>query len=166
MFAEAPHYADPLSGVEENLAYNAFLVGKSLLGMRVADVLAAIARLEEKHKPRRIVLCGRSDAALVACLAAAVSPLIHGVACEDMLLILPDALLGRGPRHQRRQHPPGTARSSSGICPKSSLRSRRRKVLIASGIGELPKPGPHVRIIPERFSAEPQRLMEWFDGFL
>ena len=33
-------YADPLCGVEENLAYNAFLVGRTLLGMRVADVLA------------------------------------------------------------------------------------------------------------------------------
>src|SRR6185295_10928054 len=35
-------YADPLVGVEENLAYNAFLVGKSLLGMRVTDVQAAV----------------------------------------------------------------------------------------------------------------------------
>ncbi len=56
-FADAPHYADPLSGVEENLAYNAFLVGQSLLSKRVADILAGIARLNEKHKPRRIVLC-------------------------------------------------------------------------------------------------------------
>jgi len=39
-----PDYADPLCGVEENLAYNAFLVGKSLLGMRVTDVLAAIKK--------------------------------------------------------------------------------------------------------------------------
>ena len=30
--------------MEENIAYNAFLVGKSLLGMRVADVLAAVRR--------------------------------------------------------------------------------------------------------------------------
>ena len=35
-------YADPLCGVEENIAYNAFLVGKRLLGMRVADVLKAV----------------------------------------------------------------------------------------------------------------------------
>ena len=32
-------YADPLSGVEENIAYNAFLVGKSLLGLRVSYAL-------------------------------------------------------------------------------------------------------------------------------
>ena len=86
IFARAPHYADPLSGAEENIAYNAFLVGKSLLGMRVADVLAAIGRIGETVKPRRIVVCGRRDAALVACLAAAVDPAIDRVACEDMLL--------------------------------------------------------------------------------
>ncbi len=37
-------YADPLVGVEANLAYNAFLVGRSLLGMRVADVQAAVVQ--------------------------------------------------------------------------------------------------------------------------
>ena len=38
-------YADPLVGVEENIAYNAFLVGKSLLGMRVTDVLVAVRKI-------------------------------------------------------------------------------------------------------------------------
>ena len=82
----ARNYADPLSGVEENIAYNAFLVGKSLVGMRVADVLKALERLAAKGKPRRVIVCGRRDAALVACLAAAVHPTIDRVACEEMLL--------------------------------------------------------------------------------
>jgi pimeloyl-ACP methyl ester carboxylesterase len=86
IFAMAATYADPLSGAEENIAYNAFLVGKNLVGMRVADVLAAISRLGDKFKPRRMVLCGRRDAAMVACLAAAVSKQVDQVACEDMLL--------------------------------------------------------------------------------
>src|SRR5262249_3030836 len=43
-------YANPLCGVEENLAYNAFLVGKSLLGMRVADVLKAAAKVRADAK--------------------------------------------------------------------------------------------------------------------
>ena len=47
-------YVDPLVGVEENLAYNAFLVGESLLGMRVADVLAAVGK-----QMGRVALCGR-----------------------------------------------------------------------------------------------------------
>jgi hypothetical protein len=79
-------YADPLSGVEENLAYNAFLVGGSLLGMRVADVLAAVDGLTSAPVRRPIVLCGRRDAALVAFLAAAVEPRIDRVAVEDAIL--------------------------------------------------------------------------------
>src|SRR5205823_14045569 len=56
-------HADPLVGVEENLAYNAFLVGKSLLGMRVTDVQAAVRKLAAQTKRPRIILCGRRDAA-------------------------------------------------------------------------------------------------------
>jgi hypothetical protein len=55
-------YADPLSGVEENIAYNAFLVGKCLAGMRTADVLAAIERVTNMNRPQHIVLCGCRDA--------------------------------------------------------------------------------------------------------
>jgi dienelactone hydrolase len=72
-------YADPLEGVEENLAYNAFLVGQSLLGLRVADVLAAV-----RKQSGRVTLCGRRDAALVACFAAAVEPAVTRVALEQM----------------------------------------------------------------------------------
>jgi hypothetical protein len=81
-------YADPLCGVEENIAYNAFLLGTSLLGLRVADVLKATAQIRADAKPARIVLCGRKDAALVACFAAAVDPTIDAVATEDMQLSL------------------------------------------------------------------------------
>jgi pimeloyl-ACP methyl ester carboxylesterase len=79
-------YADPLAGVEENLAYNAFLVGKSLLGMRVTDVQAAVRKLAAQTKRSRIVLCGRRDAALVACLTAAVEPSVTHLAMEQMPL--------------------------------------------------------------------------------
>src|SRR5205814_6371246 len=76
-------YADPLVGVEENLAYNAFLVGKSLLGMRVTDVQAAVRALAARMKPARVVLCGRRDATLVACLTAAIEPCVTHVAVEQ-----------------------------------------------------------------------------------
>jgi hypothetical protein len=75
-----------LTGVEENLAYNAFLVGKSLIGMRVTDVQAAVQKLTTQAKPSRIVLCGRRDAALVACLTAAIEPSVTHVAMERMPL--------------------------------------------------------------------------------
>ncbi len=162
-FARATHYADPLDGAEENIAYNAFLVGKSLLGMRVADVLAAVSRLGEKGKPRRIVLCGRRDAALVACLVAAVEPAIDGVACEDLLLSLRLLFTAEG-------HPLNAASILPRLLQKFGdiadiiARIAPRRVLLASGIGEWPAPPPHVRIIPARFSAEPRRLLEWFDA--
>src|SRR5262249_7042131 len=73
-------YDDRLCGVEEKVAYNAFLVGKSLLGMRVADVLAAVAEVTAKARQKRLVLCGGRDAALVACLAAAVEPRVSHLA--------------------------------------------------------------------------------------
>jgi len=78
-------YADPLVGVEENLAYNAFLVGKTLLGMRVADVAAAVKKATADRKFAHVVLCGRRDAALVAAMTAALEPAITHVAVEEML---------------------------------------------------------------------------------
>ncbi len=78
-------YADPLVGVEENIAYNAFLSGQSLLGIRVADVLAAVQQQHQIHRPRQLVLVGRRDAALVVALAAAVERRITHVAIEALL---------------------------------------------------------------------------------
>jgi hypothetical protein len=56
--------------------------------MRVADVLTAVQQAARTSQPRRIVLCGRRDAALVACLAAAIEPSITHVATEGLLLDL------------------------------------------------------------------------------
>jgi pimeloyl-ACP methyl ester carboxylesterase len=163
LFAKVPHYADALDGVEENIAYNAFLVGRTLLGMRVADVVAAVSRIRQKDRPRRLVLCGRRDAALVACMAAAVHPQIDRVAIEDMLLSFRPLFTAEGYPINAASILPGLLQRFgditdiiSGIAP--------RKVLLAAGIGGWPTPPQHVRIIPARFSAEPQRLQEWLDA--
>src|SRR5262249_47033121 len=79
-------YSDPIVGVEANIAYNAFLVGRTLLGLRAADVAAAARQLAGATRSRRVILCGRRDAAVVACLTAAVEPAVQGVAVEEMLL--------------------------------------------------------------------------------
>lgn len=79
-------YEDPLNGVEENLAYNAFLAGQSLLGLRVAGTIAACRKLREQYAARRLVLCGRRDAAFVALLAAAVEPSISALVLDETLL--------------------------------------------------------------------------------
>ncbi len=159
-FAKAPQYADPLSGPEENLAYNAFLVGKSLLGMRVADVLAAISRLGEKGKSGRIVLCGRRDAALVACLAAAVSPGVGQVACEDMPLSLPTLFGASGVPINAASILPGLLQKFGDIADVLA-QIAPRKVLIASGIGNPSGSGQHTRFVPQPFSKEPKLLADW-----
>jgi cephalosporin-C deacetylase-like acetyl esterase len=160
IFAKAAHYADPLSGVEENLAYNAFLVGKSLLGMRVADVLAAISRLGDRVKPGRIVLCGRRDAALVACLAAAIDKQVDRVACEDMLLSFRPLFNAEGLPINAASILFGMLQRFGDVADVLATIAPRQ-VLIASGIGEWSRPSPHVRIIPQRFSELPQQLTEW-----
>lgn len=163
IFARAPHYADALSGVEENLAYNAFLVGKSLLGMRVADVLKAISRISEKETSRRIVLCGRRDAALVACLAAAVDRRIDRVACEEMLLSYRKLFSAEGHPLNAASILPGMLRKFGDITDVISQVAPRRTLLTTS-IGDWPEPPQHVRMRTQRLSAEPQTLMSELRG--
>jgi dienelactone hydrolase len=154
-------YADPISGVEENVAYNAFLVGKSLLGMRVSDVQAAVHAYRASAKPRRLVVCGRRDAALVACFAALVEPAIDQVAAEEMLLSF-RSLFG----------PEGRAVNAASILP-AFLRHFRdvaamlaaispRKVLLSAGVaGDGEAFAPNVRNVTGRFSDNGQMLTEW-----
>ena len=162
-FARATNYADPLSGAEENIAYNAFLVGKSLIGMRVADVLAAISKIAEKSGSRRIVLCGRRDAALVACLAAAISKQVVQVACEEMPLSFRKLFSAEGyPLNAASIHP-GLLQKYGDVA-EIVAQIAPRKMLLASGIGEWKEPPSHVRLIPQRFSGEPQRIIEAIRG--
>ena len=160
IFARAGHYADPLSGVEENIAYNAFLVGKSLLGMRVADVLTALERIAVRGKPRRVIVRGRRDAALVACLAAAVEPKIDRAACEDMILSFRSLFSAEGFPINAASILPGLLQKFGDV--EAILgQIAPRTVVIASGVGPLARTMPNVQIVPERFSAEPRRLTEW-----
>lgn len=156
-------YADPLAGVEENLAYNAFLVGESLLGLRVSDVLSAVRTLAARLRPGRIVLCGRRDAALVACFAAALEPAIDGVATEEMLR-----------RYSTVFSPDGHAINASNIVPNllrdfgdlpEVLRGLApRRVLIAAGVGESVPGLPSVRETGHRFTSDVRILTEWLGG--
>jgi cephalosporin-C deacetylase-like acetyl esterase len=153
-------YADPLSGVEENLAYNAFLVGESLLGMRVADVLAAVAEVASGAGRRPIVLCGRRDAALVACLAAALEPRIDRLAVEDAMLSLWPLFEGEGQAVNAASVLPGMLRDFGDI-PDVLAEVAPREVLAAAPRGVPERPLPSVRVIRERFTADPDRLLAW-----
>ena len=156
-------YCDPISGVEENLAYNAFLVGKSLLGMRVTDVLAAVKRLVDPTKPKKLVLVGRRDSALVACMAAAVEPAIDRVAVEDLL-----------PSFRSLFSPEGRPINSASILPGLLQRFgdvdhvltqiAPRKVLVAGAARGNHAGLRSVSAIENRFTQEGKVLVDWLEG--
>jgi dienelactone hydrolase len=153
-------YADPLAGVEENLAYNAFLVGKSLLGMRVADVLAAVRDLTSKTELPQIVLCGRRDAALVSSFAAALEPKIHGVATEEMLLSFLLLFDAAGTAINAASIVPGLLQSFGDI-PDVLGEIAPRKMLIAAGLGDPPLRLRAATVQKELFTKQPQSLLDW-----
>ena len=153
------NYADPLVGVEENIAYNAFLVGKSLLGMRVTDVLAAVQLIRDHRKGRRVVLCARGDAALTACFAASVEPTIEKVATEDMLLSFRSIFDTAGSPVNAASILPGLLQRIGDI-PQVLAEIAPRRILIAAGVGEF-RNNPAVRVVPGRFSQDPQILTDW-----
>jgi cephalosporin-C deacetylase-like acetyl esterase len=152
-------YADPLVGVEENLAYNAFLVGKTLAGMRTADVLAAVAKLREKTG-RKIVLVGRRDAALVACLAAALDPKIAAVAVEGMPLSFRPLFDPDGRPINAASIVPGLLRDFGDVTELLGAISPR-KVLAANGTGTPLRRIYSVALRTAGFTAEPEALLEW-----
>ena len=156
-------YADPLSGVEENVAYNAFLVGQTLLGLRVADVLAAARKALDAIKPRALFLCGRRDAALVACLAAAEEPAIQGVATEEMLRSFLPLFSPGGYPINAASILPGLLRDF-GDLPDVLDTIGPRRVLVAAGIGAGAWPLPSVRVVDGRFTDDPRVLTDWLRG--
>ena len=153
-------YTDPLTGVEENIACNAFLVGKSLLGMRVADVLAAIDQLAAKAKPAWIVLCGRRDATLVACLAAAISPAVAGVAVEEMLLSFWPLFEAEGRPINAASILPSLLGNFGDVADVLAENPKQR-ILIAASSGRLSRELPSVSSITQRLTANPERLTTW-----
>ncbi len=153
-------YADPLVGVEENLAYNAFLVGKSLLGMRVTDVRAAVRELAARTKRARVVLCGRRDAALVACLTAAIEPRVTHVAVERMPLT-----------YRWYFDPVGRPINAASILP-ALLRDHGdidqvlaavapRRMLSAAGLGAPGQRLPTLQRAEGLFTGDPALLTDW-----
>ncbi len=153
-------YADPLVGVEENIAYNAFLVGKSLLGMRVTDVLAAVRKIGDHHKARRVVLCARRDAALIACFAASADPTIDMVATEDMILSFRPLFGADGSPINAASILPGLLQRFGDIVQVLAEIAPRR-ILIAAGVGGESRDNPTVRAVPGRFSQDPRILTDW-----
>jgi dienelactone hydrolase len=156
-------YTDPLSSVEANIAYNAFLVGRTLLGLRVADVAAAVRWLTAERRPRRVILCGRRDAALVACVAAAVEPAAGGVAAEEMLLSVLPLFSAEGYPLNASNVLPGLLRDFGDI-PDVLGEIGPRKVLVAAGVGAKVQSATSIQVTKERFTLDPRVLTDWLLG--
>jgi cephalosporin-C deacetylase-like acetyl esterase len=154
-------YTDPLDGVEENIAYNAFLVGKSLLGMRVTDVLAAVGK--HKEKSNRLVLVGRRDAALVAAFAAAVEPAIHAVAVDEMLLSFWPFFEPTGPVVNAASLLPGLFRDF-GDLPDVLNAIAPRKVLAAAPLNKPEREVKALRIVEKSLVKDPLQMIGWLAG--
>jgi dienelactone hydrolase len=153
-------HADPLAGVEANIAYNAFLAGQSLIGMRVGDVLAALAELRSKLRFGRVLLCGRRDAALVACFAAALDGGGAMLAVEEML-----------PSYRLLFDPAGRPINAASIAP-ALLRNHGdipdvlqsispRKMLLAASRGTVDRRPDSAQLTGDRFTTSASILLEW-----
>lgn len=153
-------HADPLCGVEENLAYNAFLLGRNLLGMRVADVLKAVAEVKADTKAERVVLCGRKDSALAACLTAVVDPAITAVAVEDMLLSYWPLFEADGKAINAASILPRILRDFGDVSAVL-LAIAPRKVLAASATGKPDHEVANLTQTEKRFSADAGVLLDW-----
>jgi cephalosporin-C deacetylase-like acetyl esterase len=153
-------YADPLAGVEADLASNTFLVGKSLLGMRVTDVQLAVRKLAAETRRPRIVLCGRRDAALVACLTAAIEPRVTHVALEEMPLTYRWYFDPAGRPINAASIVPGLLRDHGDI--EQILGAiAPRPMLVAAGFGQSGQVIPGLRETEKRFTENPALLTDW-----
>jgi cephalosporin-C deacetylase-like acetyl esterase len=153
-------YADPLAGVEENIAYNAFLVGKTLVGMRVTDVLEVVRRTAAKVKPKRVVLCGRRDAGLVALFAAAAGPAVDRVAAEEVPLSLLPWFAADTGAVNAASVVPGLLRDC-GDLPDVLAQVAPRRVLVAAPTSKSPRALAHVQVVEGRFSTDARLLTDW-----
>ena len=127
-------YTDPISSVEANIAYNAFLLGQTVLGMRVADVLAAVKTLVRDLSPKHVVIQGRKDAALVACFAAAIDTTIHEVILENMLTSYLPLFSAEGLPLNASSIPPGLLRDFGDLDKVlAEIQPRRVRISTAGG---------------------------------
>jgi hypothetical protein len=157
-------YTNPISSVEANIAYNAFLVGQSLLSLRVADVLAAVQSLKRERKPSRIILCGRHDAAIVACLAAAVDKSIERVSAEELLLSYMSLFAPQGLPVNAANVVPRLLRDFGDI-PDVLEQISPRKMFIAAAFGATTRQLPSsAQRSDSAFSKDPRVLTQWLES--
>ena len=107
-----------------------------------------------------VVLCGRRDAALVACLATAVQPDVKRLAVEEMALSHLPLFEEAGRPVNASNILPGMLRCWGDIADVLADIAPR-KVLVAVGLGKSPRRLNSVEFRDRRFSSEPRLLLDW-----
>jgi cephalosporin-C deacetylase-like acetyl esterase len=81
-------YFQPISGVETNMVYNSFLVGRPMLAMRIKDALRAVDLLNQRSDTdlSKIYVFGEGAGGVIAQFVAALDRRVSGVAVVNALL--------------------------------------------------------------------------------
>lgn len=153
-------YEDPLCGVEENLAYNAFLLGRSLLAMRVHDVASSIAEVRQTLRPKRLALVARGDAGIVAMLAAALEPAITHLALEGTLLSYWSLFRPDAAPLNAASLLPGMLRDY-GDLPEVLGELKNRAMLLATPRGRPEQRLEGAKFVEGSFAKRPSVLVDW-----
>jgi hypothetical protein len=107
-----------------------------------------------------VALCGRRDAALVACLAAAVEPSVAQVAAEEMPLSFLPLFAADARPINAASILPGLLRDFGDVTDILA-QIAPRPVLIAAGAGAPARPIPSVRLTEGRFTTDTRLLTDW-----
>ncbi len=111
-------------------------------------------------RPARVVVCGRADAALVACLAAAIDPAVTHLAVEGLPLSFRPLFDAAGRPINAASILPCLLRDFGDV-PEILAAIAPRKALIAAGVGNLSRPLPAVVTTERSAVNEPQILLDW-----
>jgi hypothetical protein len=124
-----------------------------------------VRKLAARAKPSRVVLCGRRDAALVACLTAAVEPAVAAVAVEQMPLTYRRYFDPVGRPINAASVLPGMLRAYGDIDQVLAAIAPRR-MLSAAGLGATGRRMRALHQVEGLFTEDPAVLTNWLDKAL
>lgn len=154
-------YTDAISSVEANIAYNASLVGRSLIGLRVADVLMAVDMMIKEYKPAKLLLCGSGDAALLALFSAALEPRVNGLILDQLLASYKKALTNSGHALSESNLVHGILKDYGDIA--DLIRESAPGPILCTAINEPDdfEPSPRLQTEKSRLVDSPAILTDW-----
>jgi hypothetical protein len=114
----------------------------------------------KSEQPRRWVLCGRRDAALIVTLAAVIEPSITHVATEAMLPSFRLLFASRGVPINAASILPGILERFGDIDDILAQIAPRR-TFIAAGVDERYRGMPYVTVTRELFTKDARLLVDW-----